>query len=56
MDGEGDKKTPSFSKDDSAIGLAIPRVLKFGYNENLLCMSGDKWMATCQTTTHQEMR
>jgi len=46
MDGEGDTETPSSSKDDSAAGLAIPRVVKPGYRE--FVVTGDKWMARCQ--------
>ena len=33
MNGEGDTETPSSRKDDSAAGLAIPRVVKFGYTD-----------------------
>jgi len=33
MDGEGDIETPSSRKDDSAAGLAIPRLVTFGYTD-----------------------
>jgi len=36
MAGEGDIETPSSSKYDSTAGLAIPRVVKFGYREFVL--------------------
>lgn len=46
MYGEGDTETPSSSKDGSAAGLAIPRVVKFGYYREFV-VTGDKSMATC---------